>query len=134
MEPDETLSVDTLWLTPAGFTVTEAVWLIGVPPAVAEIVFASALVELNVAVKTPLPFVVPEADGVKLLAVPVDDTVTDEALIALPNPSFTVTVMVEAAVGDVHPVLHAVSDAVLAVTVDVPALTGPGVPVALNVA
>jgi hypothetical protein len=106
----------------------------GVPLAVAETAFASALVELNVVVKTPLVLVAPEADGVKLLAVPVDDTVTDDPLITLPNPSLTVTVMIEAAVGDVQAVLHAVSDAVLAVSVDVLAFTGPGVPVALKVA
>ncbi len=106
----------------------------GVPLAWAETVFTSALVELNVAVKRPLPFVVPEADGVKVLTVPVDDTVTEEPVITLPNASLTVTVIVEAAVGDVHPVLHAVSDAVLAVSVDIPASTGPGVPVAANVA
>lgn len=49
---------------------TDAVWVIAVPPAVAETVFASATEELKVAVNTPLPFVLPE-DGLKPLPVPV---------------------------------------------------------------
>src|SRR6266851_2584840 len=62
------------------------------PPAVAAMPFASKTEEWNVVVKTPLPFVVPDAPGVKPLPLPPADTVTGAPPTRLPNRSFTVTV------------------------------------------
>ena len=77
----------------AGVTVTVAVWVIAVPPIVAEIVFEPATVELNVAVRTPLALVVPEA-GVSTLPVPVAASATEAPASRLPLASRAVTVMV----------------------------------------
>ncbi len=72
-----------------GLTVTAAVWVIPADPspvvAVAEMVFPCATVELSFAANTPLPLVVPVAEGVKALLVPVDATVTEAPPIRLLN-------------------------------------------------
>jgi hypothetical protein len=73
-----------------------AVTVAGAPPVtvtpavcvmpVAEIVFASASVDVKVAVNTPLPFVVPDADGLNALFDPVDESVTPTPVnTAFPN-------------------------------------------------
>jgi len=77
-------------LTPAGITVTAAVCVTSTPPTVAEIVFPSALVELNVDVETPLELVFAAAE--KLLLLPVDDMATVAFWIRLPNWSLAVMV------------------------------------------
>lgn len=78
----------------AGFTVTDAVWVIAVPLMFAEIVLPSAAVDVNVLVNTPLPLVVPEL-GVRVLPDPVDARVTLAPLIVSPLPSLATTVMVD---------------------------------------
>src|SRR6185503_1365913 len=129
-------SVDTarptraVWLLPpftaidaaaAAFTVTGAVCEIGMTPEpplpVADMALASALVELNVVVNTPLALAVPDED-VNALFVPLAATVTAALPIGLPNPSRTVTVIVEAVDPAEHPVEHAAIAAVVATTVD----------------
>lgn len=61
--------------TPAGFTVTAAVWLITVEPfTVAEIVFPSAVVDRKVPVVTPREFVFPGCT--KVLFDPVEESAT----------------------------------------------------------
>jgi hypothetical protein len=98
-------------------TVTPAVWLTGTPPRVAEIVLASAEVEVKVAVATPLALVAPEV--VKLLFEPVALNTTLAPRIGLPNWSFAVTVTSDAVLAPVeHPVLQAVIVAGAAPTVD----------------
>lgn len=64
-----------------------------VPPTVAVIVFTAACVLVSVVVKTPEPFVGPDA-GEKVLWVPVALIVTVEPITGLPEPLSTVTVMV----------------------------------------
>jgi hypothetical protein len=86
----------------------------------AEIVLPSATVDVNVLVKTPLPFVVPEL-GVKVLPDPVDVRLTYDPLSRLLLPSRAVTVIVE----EPDP---AVNDVGLAETVEFVAETGPGPP------
>ena len=78
--------------TPAGVTVTGAVWVIATPPIVTETVFPSATVELKVPVATPLPFVVP--DGVIVLPPPLAEktTLADGIKFARVSRAVTVTV------------------------------------------
>ena len=80
------VNVDTLRLTLLGLTVTDAV-CVRVPDPVTDalIVLPCAAVDEYVAEKTPLPLVVPEADGANVFADPVDDSVTVLPLITLPN-------------------------------------------------
>src|SRR5437764_7472126 len=102
-----------------------AVWVIATVLIVAEIVFAPLLVELNVAVITPVGSVVPVA-GVSVLPVPpVAVRTTLAPPITLPPASRAVTVIV--LVPD-----PAVIDAGAASTVEVVADTAPTVPVAVN--
>src|SRR5207247_110185 len=54
IEVGEAVTVDCEAETGPGFTVTEAVWVIAVPFAVAETVFVPVTVELSVPVATPL--------------------------------------------------------------------------------
>lgn len=81
-------------LTGPAVTVTDAVWVTRTLPfTVALIVFASAVVEEKLAVKTPLPFVVPLAAGLKLLPLPVELSTTAAPGIRFEKVSRTVTVM-----------------------------------------
>jgi hypothetical protein len=80
-------------LAAAGVTITVAVSVIAAALMLAEIVFDSAVVELKVAVKTPLGSVVPEA-GVNTFPVPVDASVTDAPATGSPAPLRAVTVIV----------------------------------------
>jgi len=79
-------NVEALRLTPAAFTVTAAVCVrFPEPVTAARIVFASALVDVKVELKTPLPFVVPD-DGLNVQVVPTEhEGVTVLPLITLPN-------------------------------------------------
>jgi hypothetical protein len=81
--PAET--VDCAALTPAGLTVTAAVCVIPIALAVAEMVFACAVVEFSLVANTPAAFDVPLADGLKVLLRPVELTVTEAPLTRLPN-------------------------------------------------
>src|SRR5438046_638868 len=122
IEVGDAVTVDCEADTGPGVTVTLAVGVIATPPAVAEIVFPPVLVELNVAVNTPLPLVVPVA-GLGVFPVPpVSVRLTLAPLIRFPLPSRAVTVMVDAPL----PAVIEVGDAV---TVDCEADTGPGVTV-----
>jgi hypothetical protein len=86
IEPLLAVNVDTPRLTLPGLTVTEAGWVsVPDPVTAALIVFPCAAVDENVAENMPLPLVVPEAEGVNVLADPVDDSVTVLPLITLPN-------------------------------------------------
>jgi hypothetical protein len=109
-EVGEALNVDCEADTGPAVTVTDAVWMIPVPPAFAEMVFSPAPVEVKVLVKTPLPLVVPE-EGVNVLPGPVADITTVAPLTGLPLASLAVTVTVD------EPV-PAVNDAGAAETVD----------------
>src|SRR5207247_615242 len=78
-----------------GVSVTLAVWVIATPLIVAAIAFPPVLVELNVAVNTPLPLVVPVA-GLSVFPVPpVAVRLTLAPPIVLPLASRAVTVIVE---------------------------------------
>src|SRR5260370_35945699 len=66
----------------AALTVTAAVWVIAVPPAVAVMVLAWAVVELKAVVNAPLALLVPDA-GAKLLPVPVAADVTAAPVMGL---------------------------------------------------
>jgi len=134
MDVGEAATVDCEAETAPGFTVTDAVWVMAVPLAVAETVFTSATVELSVPAATPLELVGP-LGWVRVLPLPVTERTTVAPLIGFPFASFTVTVMVE------FP-LPAVSVVGEALTVDSEAETGgpePGAawqavdPVSLNV-
>jgi hypothetical protein len=87
------LTDDWLALTAPAVTVTVAVCVIGVPPAVAVIVLPSALVELKDVVTTPLPFVVGFA-GLNVFPDPVELNVTGTPGTGLPLASRAVTVIV----------------------------------------
>src|SRR5256885_4337146 len=78
-------TVEVAALTPAGFTVTPAICVMPVPLAVAEIVFASALVELSFVANMPLALDVPLAAGLKPFPVPVALTTTFVPLTGLLN-------------------------------------------------
>src|SRR2546425_733459 len=80
---------------PPAVTATAAVCDTGVPLIVAEMVFASATVEPNVTVMTPLAFVVPVADGVNVLLVPVALSATLAPAMVLSFASRAVTVIVD---------------------------------------
>ena len=86
-------TVDWLADTAPGVTVTAAVGVSAVPATVAEIVFPSATVELNVPVTTPLASVT-AAGCVSVFPLPVAASTTVAPLIRLPEPSFAVTVIV----------------------------------------
>src|SRR5438094_4878674 len=119
IEVGDAVTVDCEADTGPGVTVTLAVGVIATPPAVAEIVFPPVLVELNVAVNTPLPLVVPVA-GLSVFPVPpVAVKLTLAPLIRLPLASRAVTVTVELP-------LPAVIDVGAADTVDCEAETTAG--------
>ena len=101
--------------------------------AAAEMVLASAFVEVKLAVKVPPAPVDPDA-GLNVLLVPVDDSVTAAPLIGLLNPSRTVTVIVEAVDPATQPLEHAVIVPVAAAVEDWVGLTSVcATPVAVNV-
>jgi hypothetical protein len=113
----DTISVDKLVEAVDGLTVTPAVPVTATPPRVAEIVLASAMVEVKVAVATPLALVAPGA--VKLLCEPVALRTTLAFWIGFPNWSFAVTVTSDAVLAPVEqPALQAVIVAGAAPTVD----------------
>ena len=74
MEAGAAPTVDCPAETPVAVTVTDAVCVMATPLIVAEIVLASAVVEVNVDVDTPLAFVV--VGEVKLLLEPVEFSTT----------------------------------------------------------
>jgi hypothetical protein len=111
--------------TGPGFTVTEAVWVMAVPLAVADTVFVPATVELSVPVATPLALVVP-LGWVSVLPLPVAASTTVAPLTGFPLASFTVTVIVELP-------LPAVSEVGAALTVDSEGETGAEVTVTVAV-
>src|SRR6266550_3416468 len=123
MDGGAAVTVDCAADTGPGATDTVAVWVIAVPPAVAETVFAPAPVEPRVPVATPAASVVP-LGWVRVLPLPVAASTTLAPAIGLPLASFTVTVMVELP-------LPAASDAGAAATVDCEADTAPAVTVTL---
>src|SRR6267378_264667 len=86
-------TVDCVGDTALAVTVTAAVWVSAVPFTVAETVFPSGTVELNVPVATPLAFVWP-AGCVTVFPLPVAASTTVAKLTGLPYPSFAVTVIV----------------------------------------
>src|SRR5437867_6402559 len=101
---DVALTVDWVAETAPACTSTVAVWAMAIELMVADTVFASGAVELNVPVATPLPLVVPTG-CVRVLPLPVAASTTVAPAIGFPNASRAVTVMVEvplpAAMGDV---------------------------------
>jgi len=101
----------------AGLTAIVAVWVMATPPIVAETVFPSATVALNVPVATPLAFVLPTG-CVRVFPVPVAAKATIAPLIGLPPASIAVTVIVLA----LDPVLAVIAPGA-ALTVDRAALT-----------
>src|SRR5439155_19414791 len=95
IEVGDAVTVDCEADTGPGVTVTPAVWVIATPLIVAAIVLLPVLVELNVAVNTPLPLVVPVA-GLSVFPVPpVAVRLTLAPPIVLPLASRAVTVIVE---------------------------------------
>src|SRR6266511_1254822 len=126
IELGDAATVDCDADTGPGFTVTEAIWVMAVPFAVADTVFTSATVELSVPVATPL-VLVGALGWFRVLPLPVTERTTVAALIGFPLASWTVTVMVE------FP-LPAASDVGEALTVDTEAETvEPAVTVTVNV-
>src|SRR5437667_297408 len=126
IEVGDAVTVDCEADTGPGVTVTLAVGVIATPPAVAEIVFPPVLVELNVAVNTPLAFVVPVA-GLSVFPVPpVAVKLTLAPPIVLPLASRAVTVIVEQ-------IGRAACRDRVDVTVDGEADTAPGVTVTVAV-
>src|SRR6266540_2712772 len=125
IELGEATTVDCEAETGPGFTVTDAVWGMAVPFAVAETVFVPATVELSVPVATPLAFVVPPG-CVRVLPLPVAASTTVAPPIGFPPASFTVTVTVAVPV-------PAVIEVGEALTVDCAADTPPGVTVTVAV-
>jgi hypothetical protein len=122
-----TVPTRATWLLPlltervaaaAAFTVTTAVCVIAVPPAVAEMVLGPAPVELKVVVNTPLPLPVPEVGDKVLPVPPVAAAVTAAPPIALLKASRAMTVMVEAVDPATQPVEQAVIVPVVATTED----------------
>src|SRR6266542_3309207 len=124
IELGEATTVDCEAETGPGFTVTDAVWGMAVPFAVAETVFVPATVELSVPVATPLAFVVPPG-CVRVLPLPVAASTTVAPLIGFPFASFAVTVIVA-----VPPTAMDVGEAA---TVDCEAETEPDVTVTVAV-
>ena len=121
----EATTVDCDADTSPAVTVTVAVWVMGVPLIVAEIVLSPAAVELSVPVATPLAFVVPTGCVSVFPVVGVAARTTVAPSIGLPFASLAVTVIVEA------PVPAVIGD--VAATVDCAAETSPAVPVAVKV-
>src|SRR5438445_322096 len=119
-------TVDCVGDTAPAATVTAAVWVSAVPFTVAETVFPSGTVELNVPVATPLAFVWP-AGCVTVLPLPVAASTTVAKLTGLPYPSFAVTVIVATP-------LPAAIVAGAAATVDTVADSAPAVTVTAAVA
>ncbi|HXI63986.1 MAG TPA: hypothetical protein VNH14_05720, partial [Gemmatimonadales bacterium] len=105
-----------------GFTTTVAVCETATPLTVADTVFDSATVALNVPVATPLAFVV-LAGCVKVLPVPVAERTTVAPETGLSKASRAVTVIVDvplpAAIGDVAVIVEWVPETVLAWTTTV---------------
>src|SRR5439155_473686 len=126
IEVGDAVTVDCEADTGPGVTVTLAVGVIATPPAVAEIVFPPVLVELNVAVNTPLPSVLPVAGASAFPVPPVTLRLTLSPLIRFPLASRAVTVIVELPV-------PTTIDVGAAVTLDCEAETAPGVTVTLAV-
>src|SRR6266545_3880112 len=93
IELGDAATVDCEAETGPGFTVTDAVWVMAVPFAVAETVFVSATLELSVPVATPLAFVVPPG-CVSVLPLPVAASTTVAPPTGFPFASFAVTVIV----------------------------------------
>src|SRR5512143_4121293 len=114
---------DRVTETSPGTTVTVAVWVIGVPPIVADTVLVPVVVELRAPVATPVALVAP-AGWVSVLPVPVVDNTTVAPPTGFANASRAVTVMLEAT----PPPLAWMLDGE-ALTVDVPAETGPALTV-----
>jgi hypothetical protein len=112
---DVALTVDWPADRAPGFTTTVAVCVTATVLMVAEIVFASATVELSVPVATPLAFVVP-LGWVSVFPVPVAAKTTVAPGIGFPDPSRAVTVMVElplpAVIGEVAVTVDAVPETV----------------------
>lgn len=124
-------AVKVNWVAAAAVTATEAVCVMFTPLTVADTVLDSALVELNVAVDTPLEFVFPGV--VKLLFEPLEPRVTVAPEMRLPNASLAVTVISEAVPAPVvHDVWHAVMEDWAAETVDCVAETAAGFTVTLG--
>lgn len=113
-------TVDCEAETVPGFTVTVAVCVMPTPPAVAEIVLTSAVVELSVQVATPLPFAVwVRLTGLVVLLLPDTLNVTLAPATGFPKPSFAVTVTSVAVLAPVEQdALHAVMAVGAATTVD----------------
>src|SRR5881409_2614940 len=124
MEVGAATTVDWPALTPPAVTVTVAVCVITTALIVAETVFPSATVELNVPAATPLAFVNPGC--VSVLPEPEAASTTVAPWIGLPLASLAVTVIVEGSV-------PAVMEVGAATTVDWPALTPPAVTVTVAV-
>src|SRR5690348_2209801 len=98
-------TVDCAADTAPGFTTTVAVCVMATPFTVADTVFDSATVDVNVVVVTPLLLVAAGCENV--LPVPETATTTVAPATGFPDPSFAVTVMVDpvppAVIGDVAP-------------------------------
>src|SRR5690348_3566553 len=111
--------VSTTFAAGPGLTTTVAVWVTATPLMVADTVFDSATVELNVPVATPLAFVV-ALGCVSVLPVPDAVTTTVAPCTGFPNASRAVTVIVDvplpAVIGDVATRLDCEPDTVLAWT------------------
>src|SRR5216683_1729908 len=112
-------TVDCAAETVPAFTTTVAVWVTATALMVADTVFDSAAVELNVPVATPLALVVPTG-CVRVLPVPVAASTTVAPAIGLPFASLAVTVMVDvplpAVIGDVAATVDCAAETVPAFT------------------
>ncbi|HEX9487306.1 MAG TPA: hypothetical protein VF976_09590, partial [Gemmatimonadales bacterium] len=101
---DVATTVDCAAETVPAVTTTVAVWVIATVLIVADTVFDSATVELELPVATPLALVVPTG-CVRVFPVPVATSTTVAPAIGLPLASFAVTVTVDAplpaVIGDV---------------------------------
>jgi len=116
-----------IWVAAPAVTVTGAVCVIATVLIVAEIVFPPVLVELNVAVRTPVVGSVVPVAGVSVLPVPpvaVRNTLAPPIVLPPASRAVTLIVLVPDPAG---------IDGGAAPTVDVVADTGPTVPVAVNV-
>jgi len=117
------VTVDTLPDSAAAVTETLAVAVIATPLIVADTVFDSAIVELRVAVATPLAFVVPAGWVSVLPVVGVAASVTVAPSMGLPLASRAVTVIVDvplpAVIGDVAVTVDTLADTAPAFTTTV---------------
>jgi len=126
-EIDRSGSSRVILVVEAALTTVTVAWsVIATPPAFAEIVLASATVELKLKVATPLPPVDATA-GLKVFPLPDDAGVTETPPTGLLPASRTVTVMVL----DPVPTLIVTGEAE---TLEVDALGAPAVAVALKIA